>query len=292
MMMWDGIEDARQLANHGVEVWSPVHIAPNRYFVSNLGRVMSDLRGRGFTPLALTPNGEGRCSVGIYVHRGDKSAQPWLVYRLVLHAFDGPPPSPLHTDACHGVGGVLDNRLCNLRWGTRSENNHDTLRHKREKTTKETVQTGERSYRVYEWHDGSPQMDNLIGRSIEAYNQKQITIEGIAIVIGCSREEAYNVVKGKSKTGHVIEGRAASNAREGEHHYRAVCTDEDLEQAFEMYVKNHWSGVRFAEFLGMKQVTAHAILSGRNRRNVPRPEGFEYPWPDASTMNAKGRPPE
>jgi len=47
--------------------------------------------------------------------------------RLVLEAFCG--PCPAHMEVCHGNGTRGDDRLVNLRWGTRSDNVQDALRH-------------------------------------------------------------------------------------------------------------------------------------------------------------------
>jgi hypothetical protein len=46
---------------------------------------------------------------------------------LVANAFIGPNPGKL--DLCHGDGNKQNNRVENLRWGTRSENTQDALRH-------------------------------------------------------------------------------------------------------------------------------------------------------------------
>jgi hypothetical protein len=46
-------------------------------------------------------------------------------HALVLSAFVGPRPEGM--EVCHNNGVKLDNRLCNLRWGTRSENMADRL---------------------------------------------------------------------------------------------------------------------------------------------------------------------
>jgi hypothetical protein len=50
----------------------------------------------------------------------------FTVHSLVALAFIGEPPSG--KEILHGVGGKLDNRLCNLSYGTRSENAFDRLR--------------------------------------------------------------------------------------------------------------------------------------------------------------------
>ena len=285
MRFWDGKEDARVLAELGIEVWAPVHISPDRYSVSNLGNVMSHTGHVGQRALLPIQNTSGRQTVGIYINRGDRKSKSYLVYRLVLYAFDGEPPTPQHTDACHGIGGETDNRLCNLRWGTRSENARDVLKHKRERVRNRVPHAPAPTAPQYEWHDGTEATDALIQRALTAYNDKSITIDGIATVLGCTRAEAYGIVKGRTNTGHALPERAQTNGRVGEQHYRAVCTDEELASAFQLYVENHWSGVQFARHLGIKQVTAHAILSGSNRKSVSRPEGFVYPWPDAATMN-------
>ncbi len=49
------------------------------------------------------------------------------VARLVLEAFRG--PCPRGHEVCHGNGTRIDDRLSNLRWGTRSDNVQDALRH-------------------------------------------------------------------------------------------------------------------------------------------------------------------
>lgn len=48
------------------------------------------------------------------------------VHRLVLQAFVGPAPS--RYECLHANGIPADNRLANLRWGPRSENNRDRVR--------------------------------------------------------------------------------------------------------------------------------------------------------------------
>lgn len=54
--------------------------------------------------------------------------QRYLVHRLVLAAFRGPPP--VDRPVCRHLNGIRDdNRLDNLAWGTWTENNHDQIAH-------------------------------------------------------------------------------------------------------------------------------------------------------------------
>ena len=55
--------------------------------------------------------------------------QTRMVHDLVLRAFVGCPPTK--HECCHNNGAPSDNRLENLRWGTRSENNIDAVQHQR-----------------------------------------------------------------------------------------------------------------------------------------------------------------
>jgi hypothetical protein len=52
----------------------------------------------------------------------------WKVHQLILWAFVGPCPDGM-TDCRHLNGIPSDNRIVNLKWGTRQENIHDAIRH-------------------------------------------------------------------------------------------------------------------------------------------------------------------
>lgn len=107
--------------------WRPVVGHEGIYQVSDTGEVRSvsyvDQRGsrrRGRTMRQSTA----------------KSGHKWIqlrdrksvgVHRLVLLAFVGPCPEGM--EACHINGDPADNRVENLRWDTRSENQRDRVRH-------------------------------------------------------------------------------------------------------------------------------------------------------------------
>jgi hypothetical protein len=58
------------------------------------------------------------------------------VHRLVMEAFEGPPPCGL--EVCHADGTRDNNSLFNLRYGSRSENAKDRIAHGRGPTGKKT----------------------------------------------------------------------------------------------------------------------------------------------------------
>ena len=117
------------------EIWKPIKGFTGRYEVSNTGRVRSlssavicegPIKGR-YTSVRkgrlLRP---GRMPSGhLSVALGKGNSQ--CVHRLVLNAFVGVAPDGY--ECLHVNGNPADNRLENLRWGTRSENIKDKTRH-------------------------------------------------------------------------------------------------------------------------------------------------------------------
>ena len=59
------------------------------------------------------------------IHDGKRYTR--LVHRLVLETYVGPRPDGM--ECRHLNGNSIDNRLKNLKWGTRSENTYDSVRH-------------------------------------------------------------------------------------------------------------------------------------------------------------------
>lgn len=124
------------------EVWKDIPGYEGRYQVSDQGRVRSVDRltsvnsgkdGRkSYTRKEkgklLVPTGErylGVC-LGRYPTKQN-------VHNLVMLAFVG--PCPEGQEVCHNNGNAFDNRLCNLRYDSRSENVRDQVRHRGRKIT-------------------------------------------------------------------------------------------------------------------------------------------------------------
>lgn len=114
------------------EIWKSVPGFEGQYDVSSQGRVRTFRRGANGRLLKPGRMPQGHLSVAL--GRGNSQC----VHKLVLLAFVGPPPKGC--ECLHGNGDPSDNRLENLRWGTRSENNIDAVLHQhRGKLTKAQV---------------------------------------------------------------------------------------------------------------------------------------------------------
>ena len=98
---------------NGLERWRPVHGFGN-YMVSNLGRVWSQRSNKCLKP---QPAGKGHLRVAL---RRDGGTHLRGVHRLVLIAFVG--PCPEGKECLHYDDDPTNNKLGNLRWGTRTEN--------------------------------------------------------------------------------------------------------------------------------------------------------------------------
>ena len=111
------------------ELWKAVPGYEGSYEVSDLGRVRGvdrlDTIGRRRPGKVLSPRKakSGHLFVALRI---DDTRTTWGVHALVLETFVGPRPSGM--EACHWNDIPADNRLVNLRWGTRSENVLDCVR--------------------------------------------------------------------------------------------------------------------------------------------------------------------
>lgn len=116
------------------EIWLPISGYEGLYEVSSLGRVRSLPRPRAKGgPLALPPDFHGRLHVTLYKAGVQKVAQ---VHRLVANAFLGPLPPGMETR--HLDGNPVNNAASNLTYGTRSENQHDSIRDGTHKEARKT----------------------------------------------------------------------------------------------------------------------------------------------------------
>lgn len=118
------------------EEWRPVPGFEKWYEVSNLGRVKSLGTSRGHRPRILRQAVKHQGYRTVCLYRGDCKQQRKHVHRLVLTAFVGECPDD--HEACHIDGDGSNNRVENLYWGTRSDNQLDAVRLGRHRNAKKT----------------------------------------------------------------------------------------------------------------------------------------------------------
>lgn len=116
-----------------LEVWVDIPGFPG-YEISDLGNVRTfrSQNGRGgliSNPRPLSQDkAKGKVYYRVSLMGPDKKRYHKKVHSLVLSAFQGKRPSPMH-DACHLDGNAENNYLTNLYWGTKKDNAQDRIRH-------------------------------------------------------------------------------------------------------------------------------------------------------------------
>jgi hypothetical protein len=109
-----------------MDEWRPIPSVPGceassagqlRYVTGEL--IKGSISGNGYRYVRVYYTG-GRRRVG--------ARKECTIHSLVCEAFHGPKPSPKH-EVRHLDGDPLNNTASNLRWGTASENRHDSVRH-------------------------------------------------------------------------------------------------------------------------------------------------------------------
>jgi len=109
------------------EIWKDIPDYNGIYQCSNLGKIKKICRAKGnqigkiLGPIKQT---SGHLSVGLSKDGVDKK---FGIHRLVLFTFIGPCPPGM--ECRHLDGNPTNNNLNNLKWGTRSENMQDSIRH-------------------------------------------------------------------------------------------------------------------------------------------------------------------
>ena len=153
------------------------------YYVDELGNVYSDKNGQ---LRVLKPT----------VHRGylhveiRENTHPVLVHkvpvhRLIISTFDGERPEGM--ECRHLNGNALDNRLCNLKWGTHSENMQDEIRH----GTAHCLLHGENS--------SSAKLSNQQVKEIRELGKTNISRERLAERYGVSSRHIRDILNWKTR---------------------------------------------------------------------------------------------
>ena len=116
----------RHVPSKMTEIWKDIPEYEGLYQVSNLGRVRSlgrniwNGRGWGFRKGRIRLQWMNKYSYLKVTLCSENIRKTYLVHRLVLFAFVGPPEPD--QECLHIVSDRNNNRLDNLKWGTREEN--------------------------------------------------------------------------------------------------------------------------------------------------------------------------
>lgn len=137
--------------------------------------------GRWLKPQTISRGGHQY--VALYVG-GQKRIR--LIHRLVLETYIGPCPKGM--ECRHLNGNPMDNQLDNLKWGTKSENTQDSLRHG---THRSVNQSGEKNTNA----KISNQKRRLI---IYQYSTGLFTQSELARMYGLSPATILDLVSGKA----------------------------------------------------------------------------------------------
>lgn len=176
------------------ERWLPVVGWEGYYEVSDHGQVRSldrvihgrwgrqRCQGRLLTPGCRPRDGRRH----VQLCRAN-SMTPRLVYRLVLEAFVGPCPEGM--EGCHNDGDASNDRLSNLRWDTKSENQRDLVRHGTHRQARKTH---------------CPQGHALVSPNLASSKS------GYRNCLACSRARAY--WSWASKRGQVLDRRVLGDS--------------------------------------------------------------------------------
>lgn len=129
------------------ESWRSVPGYEGHYEVSDQGRVRSLKYFPNVHVMSPYGNRGGYRMIDLSIG-GERETH--LVHRVVLQAFVGPCPAGM--ECCHRNGQRADNRLANLRWGTRPSNARDQIAHgthhlaKRERCPRDHEYSGDNLY--------------------------------------------------------------------------------------------------------------------------------------------------
>lgn len=106
------------------EQWKTVPEFNGRYEVSNFGRVRGWYYGghKRKHPIIKTPQTNKNGYVYVVLWNGTRG-KAFTIHRLVLSVFSNSNPASM--DCCHKNHNRNDNRLSNLKWATRKENEYD-----------------------------------------------------------------------------------------------------------------------------------------------------------------------
>lgn len=109
------------------ERWKDIHNYIGLYQVSNIGRIKRLKGFRRKNDRILKPVKRSKYGHGCVYLSKDSNKKQCFIHRLVLETFVGPCPEGM--ECRHLDGNPKNNKLSNLKWGTKKENQEDSKKH-------------------------------------------------------------------------------------------------------------------------------------------------------------------
>lgn len=194
---------------------------------------------------------------------GGEGLKARFVHRLVLLAFVGPPPEG--HECCHGNHDRADNRIENLRWGTRQENIGDQV-----KRGTHTRKVGEENGRAK-----LTEQDIVTIRSLH----HRLTMAAMSQMFGVSNYAIQDVIY-RRKWCHVaaqeqaaVEQHLTTHVR-GERCAASRLTETAVRDIFSCLAAG-WSRRSLAKKFGVSKSAIDRLANGKSWKHVSRPQGGE-----------------
>jgi hypothetical protein len=143
-----------------------------KYLVSQYGEIFSTKTNKNIKPIVHDRRGH----LYFFPTRGVRL----YIHRAVLYAFIG--ECPVGMECRHLDGNPKNNNLCNLKWGTRLENAHDTTRH---------------GHRHTGQHAAFSTMSNENAQQVRQLRKQGTTYRAIADIFNVSHTTIIKIAKGK-----------------------------------------------------------------------------------------------
>ena len=170
------------------EVWIQSKRFPS-YAVSSLGKVKSIANGQGRRSGVLAcsmQNKSGYKRMRVTLREAGKTHYVF-VHRLVLESFHG--DAPHGCECCHKDGDATNNAVSNLYWGTRKQNQADSIRHGTKKNPPNFF--GEKS--------SAAKLSDMQVSEIRANAHDGLSISAVSRHYGISRTHVRRILCGVSR---------------------------------------------------------------------------------------------
>jgi len=241
------------------EIWKDVVGYEGIYQVSNRGRVMRIAPGPGaVVGRILKPMGGGNGYLRVGLWR-DRKRTHLFVHRLVIEAHIGPAPSPDH-EVNHKNGITDDNRVENLEWVTRSENE----RHAYRVLGRKAAPSKGEAHGLAKLSD-----EDVIGMR-KLYATGKYTQAELGEMFGVSESNIGLIVR-REIWKHIGGPPAPETDRHarGETHGRAKVTRQEVIEIRTLYATGDYTQAELGRIFGVKQSTIGRIVNRDTWQHLP-----------------------